>query len=229
MISTAVNGILMALLMLVPTAAAKPRAHENPKDKDVVEEKVVALGDGEVFVDDGDFEVEGEDPIVVRIGRGGFLGVRLVGITEDLRAHYGAPKDAGVLVGGVEADSAAARAGIEVGDVITSVDGNRVESTSDVSRAVRRKKGGETVEVEVVRGRSTRKMTVTLDERKRGERTIDLGDMGDRMRRHAWVWRDGDFKMPRFKVENLEDLPDLQSRLDDLEKRLKELEKKIGR
>jgi hypothetical protein len=79
MISTAVNGLLVALLALLPTAAAKPRAHENPKDKDVVEEKVVALGDGEVFVDDGDVEVEGDDPIVVRIGRGGFLGVRLPG------------------------------------------------------------------------------------------------------------------------------------------------------
>ena len=233
MLSTALNGLLLAMLALLPTAAGSPRAAEKPKDKEVIEDRVVVLNDGDVRVDDGEIEVKGDDPIVVRVGRGGFLGVRLVGITDDLRAHYGAPKDAGVLVGGVEKDSPAARASIEVGDVITSVDGNRVDSTGDVSRAVRRKKGGETVDVEVVRGRAARKMTVTLEECKTPEQTIDLGEMGDHLRRHAWVWRDGELpgggRMPRFKIENLEELPDLRSRLDDLEKRLKELEKKLGR
>lgn len=232
MLSTAVNGVLLALLALLPTAAGSPRAHENPKDKEVIEDRVVVLNDGDVRLDDGDIEVDGDDPIVVRVGRGGFLGVRLVGITDELRAHYGAPKDAGVLVGGVEKDSPAARAGIEVGDVITSVDGNRVDSTGDVSRAVRRKKGGETVDIEVVRGRAARKMTVTLEERKTRERTIDLGDMGDRLRRHAWVLgRDSELpgggRMPRFKIENLDELPSLRDRLDDLEKRLQALEKRL--
>jgi membrane-associated protease RseP (regulator of RpoE activity) len=233
MLSTALNGILLAMLALLPTAAGSPRAGENPKEKKVVEDRVVVLNDGDVGFDDGDIEVDGDDPIVVHVGRGGFLGVRLIGITDELRAHFGAPKEAGVLVGGVDADSPAARAGIEVGDVITSVDGNRVDAASDVSRAIRRKKGGETAEVEVVRGGASRKMKVTLEERKVRERTIDLGDMGDRLRRHAWFWRDGELPggghMPRFKIENLEELPDLRTRLDDLEKRLKELEKKLGR
>ena len=117
--------------------------------------------------------------------------------------------------------------------MITAVDGRDVASTGDLSRAVRRKKRGETVEIELVRGRGTRKVTVTLEERKGGERTIDLGDMGDRMRRHAWVWKDGDanfdIRIPRFKMENLEELPSLRDRLDELEKRMKELEKKLAR
>lgn len=227
MFSTAVNVLLLALLALLPTAAPSA-AKDDSKDKAVVEDKVVVLNDGDV-------EIAGDDdgPIVVRVGRGAFLGVRLIGITEELRAHYGAPKDSGVLVAEVEAGSPAARGGIEVGDVITSVDGSRAESTWDVSRAVRRKKGGETVEVEVVRGRSVRKLSITLDERKSRERTIDLGDMDHGLRRHAWAWRDGDgdfsFRMPRFKVENLEELPGLRDRLDELEKRIKELEKKLAR
>lgn len=233
MLSTALNGILLAMLALLPTAAGSPRAGENPNEKKVVEDRVVVLNDGDVRFDDEDIEVDGDDPIVVHVGRGGFLGVRLIGITDELRAHFGAPKEAGVLVGGVDPDSPAARAGIEVGDVITSVDGNRVDTASDVSRAIRRKKGGETAEVEVARGGASRKMKVTLEERKVRERTIDLGDLGDRLRRHAWVWRDGELpgggRMPRFKIENLEELPDLRTRLDDLEKRLKELEKKLGR
>jgi membrane-associated protease RseP (regulator of RpoE activity) len=213
MFSTALNGFLLALLMLLPTAGA--RATDAPKDRNR-DEKVI------VRVDDDDVDVE--DPIIVRVGRGGFMGIRLIGITDELRGHYGAPKDAGVLVAEVEANSPAARAGIEVGDVITTVDGNRVTSTEDVSRAIRPKKGGETVDVELVRGRSPRKVTVTLDERKAGERGLR-----DKVRRHAWAFHDGDFKMPHFKIENLDELPSMRDRLQELEKRVKDLERKLAK
>ena len=43
-------------------------------------------------------------------------------MTQELRAHYGAPKDAGVLVAGVESESPAAKAGIQVGDIVTRAD-----------------------------------------------------------------------------------------------------------
>jgi membrane-associated protease RseP (regulator of RpoE activity) len=225
MFSTALNSLVLALLLLVPTASA--RATDDSKGKSSDDRVVVRVGGDDLEVDGDEPEVVGDHPIVIRVGRGGFMGVRLIGITEELRSHYGAPKDAGVLVGEVEAGSPAARAGIEVGDVITMVGGERVSSTRDVSRRIRDKKGGEAVDVEIVRGRSPRKVTVTLEERKSQERTIDLGDLDDRTGRHAWVWKDSDFKMPRFEVENLEELPSLRERLEDLEKRLRELEKKV--
>ena len=223
MLSTAFNGFLLALLMLLPTAGQ--RSTDDPADKDR-EERVIVRVDG-----DG---VDVDDPIVVRVGRGGFMGVRLIGITDDLRGHYGAPKDAGVLVAEVEAGSPAARAGIEVGDVITGVEGKSVTSTREVLRTIRGKKGGETVDVELVRGRSPRKETVTLDERRASEREIDLGGVHDKLRRHAWAFRDGnwkggDLRMPRFKVENLEELPSLRDRLEELEKRVKDLESKLSK
>jgi membrane-associated protease RseP (regulator of RpoE activity) len=224
MLSTALNGLLLALLMLMPTAGQG--ATDDPGDKDR-EERVIVQVDGD------DVDVDVDDPIVVRVGRGGFMGVRLIGITDELRGHYGAPKDAGVLVAEVEAGSPAARAGIEVGDVITGIEGKSVTSTREVLRTIRGKKGGETVDVELVRGRSPRKVTVTLDERKAGEREIDLGGMHGKLRRHAWAFRDGDWKgdlaMPRFKVENLEELPSLRDRLEELEKRVKDLESKLAR
>jgi S1-C subfamily serine protease len=178
MFSTALNALLLALLMILPTAPGQAGSAGDPKEKNGDDEVVVTLNDDDV-------ELHGDDPVVVRIGRGGFLGVRLIGITEELRTHYGAPKDAGVLVAEVESDSPAARAGIQVGDVLTTVDGKRVASTWDVSRAVRRKKGGETVEVELVRGRAARKVTVTLEERKGRGSSIDMGDLHDKLRRHA--------------------------------------------
>ena len=213
MITAAWKAILLSLLVLVPTAEA------SPADDD----KVI------VSVDDDDVDVRGVGPIVVRVGSRGFIGVTLVEITPELRAHYGAPKEAGVVVSGVEADTPAGKAGIQVGDVITSVDGNRVRWTGDVSRAVRDKKGGETVEIELFRDRSPRKVTVTVEERKGRERSFDFRDFRDfkdDFKNRTWVVRDFD-KFP--VIENLEDLRGMREKMEDLEKRVRELEKRLAR
>src|SRR5579871_5943521 len=51
----------------------------------------------------------------------GRLGVMVMGLTPELRKHFGAPDDRGVLVAHVESGTPAATAGIEVGDVIVEV------------------------------------------------------------------------------------------------------------
>lgn len=67
----------------------------------------------------------------------GRLGLMLEGLTPQLRAYFGAPNNAGLLVAQVASDSPAARAGIEVGDVITQVGNHRVESADDIAAATR--------------------------------------------------------------------------------------------
>lgn len=215
MITSAVNALLLALLTLLPTAARST----GPDESD-------GSGANVIFLGNDDVEFENGEPVVVRVGRRGFVGVTLLEITPELRAHFGAPNDAGVLVSEVESGTPAAKAGVEVGDVITEIDGKRVESSRDLSRGIRSRKAGETVQLDIVRGRAARKMSVTVEEREARERSIDLGDMKDTLRRHAWVMRDfgsGDHPV----IENLEDLPRMSDRLKELEKRVKELEKRL--
>lgn len=207
MITSAVNALLLALLTLLPTAAGSAGARE-----------VITVGDG-------DIQFDGDDPVILRVGRRGFIGVNLMEITPELRVHFGAPKDAGVLVSDVRSDTPAARAGLEVGDVITAVDGKRVRWSGDVSREIRSRKAGDTVPLDVVRGGASRKLTVTVEERRDRERSIDLGDMKDTLRRNARTMRD--FGWNHAIVENLDDLPRMSDRLEELEKRVKELEKRL--
>ena len=79
---------------------------------------------------------------------------------------YNLGTDHGVIVREVEPGGPAARAGIQPGDIITAVNGDRIESWNDFVRdAVVTKKIGETIKLLVVRDRTTRTLSVTLTER----------------------------------------------------------------
>jgi C-terminal processing protease CtpA/Prc len=209
--------ILLGFLLLAP-AAAPLSASDNPAD-----EKKILIRDGEVVRLDDD----GDEPLIVQAdgrSRRGYIGVRPVEMTPDLRAHYGAPREAGVLVGEVETGGPAARAGLQVGDVVTAVDGEKIDSGADLSRAIRRKKDGESVKIEILRDKSKKTLSIAVAERKRTE--IAWSDKWPRRieRRFTIPMPEFEFRAPRRP-----DLDRLKERLEDLEKRLKDLEKKISR
>ena len=102
-----------------------------------------------------------------RHGGGAFLGVQLSELTPELRAHFGVPDDAGVMVGKVVDDSPALRAGLEVGDIVTAVGDKPVASASALARAIRGNEDGDTVVLEVWRDGQVQKIDATLEERER--------------------------------------------------------------
>jgi len=220
MIASVINAVLLALLTVLPTAAGSHRGADDVKKEDIDKKVVVSVGD-----EDLDVDTDADDSVVVHLGRRGFLGVRLIEITPELRAHFGAPRDAGVLVSEVDADTPAAKGGIEVGDVITAVDGESVGWTGDVSRAIGRKKGGETVQIDLVRGRASRRLAVKVEERKARDRSIDLGDLRGELGGHAWAMRD--LEKARPLLGDFEGLSRMRKRMAELEKRLNELEKRL--
>ena len=82
------------------------------------------------------------------------LGVQLVETTPELRKHLGGDAGSGVLVSKVLSGTPAEYAGIEVGDLILTVDKRPVKDASDLRRALveTAEAGKETFDVEVSRG-----------------------------------------------------------------------------
>ena len=92
----------------------------------------------------------------------GRLGVMVMGLTPELRKHFGAPADRGVLVAHVESGTPAATAGIEVGDVIVEVHGKKIDAAPDVLSALADVGKGERAKIELVRDGTSRTLEATL-------------------------------------------------------------------
>lgn len=93
-------------------------------------------------------------------GGRGRLGVQMTPLPSQLADYFGA-KDGGVLVSSVTAGSAAEKAGLKAGDVITSIDGDRVRSSSDLSAELRDKDGA--VSIGILREKKESTVQATLE------------------------------------------------------------------
>lgn len=236
-------------LWAVPCAAA---AGEPPEDSPEVEKRVKAVvirgepGEtGYRWVDDGEkveVEIVGlEESGLGHVRARGFLGVELSEITPDLRAHFGAPREAGVLVGRVLEDSPAAGAGVRVGDVLTSINGETVESAFDVRRLVGSLDGGDAATLELIRDGRPLRLEATIEERERPQ--VDVRHVIRRLPRvghgghgEPFVFHFQGEGLPEMmeslkeRVESPEfrrEVIDLRSRESELLERLETLERRI--
>ena len=96
----------------------------------------------------------------------GWLGVGIQEVTADLAAKFGIKENDGVLVNDVFDNEPASRAGLKPGDIITKVDGKRVETPAALSRSVAGLNPGAKVDLEVIRSGDRRTLSVDLGERK---------------------------------------------------------------
>ena len=92
-------------------------------------------------------------------------------VTKDLADSLGLGKAAGAAVSNVEEGSPAAKAGLEVGDVILKIDGRPVDGSADLSRTIRALKPGTKVNLSVWHGGKARDLVVTVAEFKDDETT----------------------------------------------------------
>jgi membrane-associated protease RseP (regulator of RpoE activity) len=88
------------------------------------------------------------------------IGISTTELTKQLADYFGVTGGKGVLITSVSDDGPAAKAGLKAGDVITSVDGEPVESSGDVSRMINHKKDGE-VTLTIIRNKAQQTIRVT--------------------------------------------------------------------
>ena len=198
--------ILIALTLFIATAAFA----DGPQRKT----RTLVVKDGKVIHDEGDTNL----PFAYFLGGSRtYIGVSLNNLSPELRKHFGAPKDAGVMVESVQEDSPAEKAGVKVGDIVLSVDGKDVKSSSDLRAALVDKKEGDSVRLEILRGRIRQTIVANVKERET-PRTFQLDELPGVIGTPEW----------RARIERLGgDCGDLQNRIKELETRLKDLEKKL--
>ncbi len=151
------------------------------------------------------------------------MGVSISDLTEQLGSFFGVKEGKGALITEVVEDSPAEKAGLKAGDVIVRIDGDKVNSTSDVYEALEGKEKGDQVNVEVIRDKGSHSLTVTVE-------------LEGPQKWHANTWN---FQAPKVKMrqqvepkikiftDKMEAQDDLREELNELKKELKELQKEL--
>jgi serine protease DegQ len=96
--------------------------------------------------------------------RRGLLGVNIQDVTADIAATLELPGNSGALVSQVNPDSAAERAGIQIEDVIVSINGARLRDSGSLRNAIGLLPPGEEVSVGLIRGGREQTVKAVLGE-----------------------------------------------------------------
>lgn len=103
----------------------------------------------------------------------GMLGVQGGEITSELAEALGYYSSKGAFVSQVLPDSAADKAGIKAGDIITSVNGKKIDTFAELRAKVATLGAGKTVELGIVRDGKSRSFDVTLGEQSNAKTKAD--------------------------------------------------------
>ncbi|MDP2744111.1 MAG: trypsin-like peptidase domain-containing protein, partial [Dehalococcoidia bacterium] len=91
-----------------------------------------------------------------------WLGVGLLTVTPTVASYYELSVTEGVLITFVERNSPAEKAGIGVGDIIVSLNGQKTGTAELLRKAVQSRKVGETASITLLRDKAERTLSITL-------------------------------------------------------------------
>jgi Do/DeqQ family serine protease len=117
----------------------------------------------------------------------GVLGVNIYGVTPDIAKEFGLTESSGALVAGVAQGSAAERAGVKTGDIITSINGATMRDAGELRNTIGMLRVGDKVEIGLLRDGKPRKVTALISERSELEtanavdinKGLDGAELGD--------------------------------------------------
>ncbi len=163
--------------------------------------------------------------------RRGRLGVSTQDITAELAAAFGLKSRHGAVVSRVDSDSAAARAGLEPGDIIIGVNGRSIKNSTQIRNMIGLMEVGDNVELDVLRGNEEKRIQAVIGKPKKQTIAGDTlhprltgtvlmnspkgrveGVMFEKIHTGSYAWhvglRPGDIIVSanRYRVHNLQDL-----------------------
>ncbi len=94
--------------------------------------------------------------------RRALMGVSIQDLDAELANKMSIEKIEGVYISGIASSGGAAEAGIEPGDIVTKIDGRKVNSVSTLQELVARHRPGDKIEVEYKREGQVKQATITL-------------------------------------------------------------------
>ena len=94
---------------------------------------------------------------------GAYMGVTVQNVDEAAAAQFGLPTGAYIVT--VEKDGAADRAGIQPKDIVIALDDTKVSNVTDLTRALRNYKAGDSAVIKVIRGGREMELDIILDEK----------------------------------------------------------------
>ena len=92
----------------------------------------------------------------------GWLGVVIQEVNKDLAESFGLDKPAGALVAQIQDDGPAAKGGLQVGDVILSMNGQPIVMSADLPHLVGALKAGAKANLEVIRDGKRKNVELTV-------------------------------------------------------------------
>jgi serine protease Do len=91
------------------------------------------------------------------------LGINAEDLSGQLGSYFGAPDGTGILIREVRSGTAAAKAGLQAGDVIIKVDGKPVRTLADLRVVLRDKSDQKTVALGIIRRAAEMSVTVGIE------------------------------------------------------------------
>jgi len=108
-----------------------------------------------------------------------YIGVQVQPVSAGIAESLGLKNASGALVDEARADTPAAKAGIEAGDVITAVNGNAVKDSRSLAREISGMAPGSTAKLDILRKGEQKSITVTLAAMPNDQKQASAEDLGN--------------------------------------------------
>ncbi|MFZ2958094.1 MAG: Do family serine endopeptidase [Candidatus Ozemobacteraceae bacterium] len=105
-----------------------------------------------------------------------YVGITMSPVTPELAEHFSLPDKNGTVIMEINPGTPGAKAGLQLMDIIRSIDGKPMNSSNDVQKLVLSKNVGDVVQMKILREGSEKTIPITLE---RMPRTFGLRDPED--------------------------------------------------